>query len=448
MKLRNIFAVILFFLPFAYALVLDLKVPVKIYELAFLLFLFFWLTQQFLRGEIKLDFDRGFRPLLYYYVWAVFVTIIGYFGLLQFSTFPDWVARGSFFLNPAVELAYLLMNILLAIFISKLIGAKKDIKAVIYILLLGNILVCLYGLYQFFGQLLQFPVITLPTMKDARQNFGFVLPRVAATFKEPNFFAGYLNALIPLAVTLFLLARRKGFGLLNHKLFVIVLILVQLLALLLSFSTAGLIAFTFSMIFYAFLYGWKFRAKRRSIVLAIVLFLVLGCVVIRLFNLGGIFNMVVVDKLFSSEINPMTHSRMERSEQALAAITLFMRHPMFGIGLANFGLYFDQELGIKYGFEATANNIYAKMLAETGLIGLILFLGFFFSMFKRFYRVYQRLKVGEDLLLLIGIWTAVFAILVGWNFFPSYSLAFFWVIFGLAIGYLRSLEAELDGSKS
>ncbi|MBI5698834.1 O-antigen ligase family protein [Candidatus Saganbacteria bacterium] len=427
-------------------MVIDLKVPVKIYELAFLLFLFFWFTHKFLQGEAKLDYDRGFRPLIYFFIWALFVTMIGYLSLLKFNSFPEWVARGSIFLNPAIELAYFLLNILLAIFIAKLVERNKDdVKAAIYILMLSNLLVCIYGMYLLLGQYLHFPVIALPTMNEARLDFGFVLPRMAATFKEPNFFAGYLNGLIPLSISLLICYKLKGFSLFNNKIMLFFLLSIQLLALVLSFSTAGIIAFVFGICFFALLAGAKIKTIRLKIAGLVILLIALGYILIQIFDLGNIVNMVVFDKIFSTAVNPITHSRIERTEQAWGALTLFMSHPVLGVGLGNFGLYFDQVLGIKYGFEATANNVFAELLAETGLIGLALFLWFYLSMFKRFYLAYRRLSVGEDLFLLIGIWTAVFAILVSWNFFPSYSLSFFWVIFGLAIGYLRSLEDKLNG---
>ncbi|MFH1390645.1 MAG: O-antigen ligase family protein [Candidatus Margulisiibacteriota bacterium] len=441
-KFRSIFAFILFFLPFAYSLVIDIKVPVKIYEIFFVLALFIWYMNGALKGEIKLEVDRGFRPIFYFFFWAVLVVIVSIFRFQALDSLPAWSARGSFFLNPIIELAYLLLNILLAIFIAKLIRNKQDVKWILKILLFSSLFVCLYGLYIFLGKLLQFPVLTLPTMSDSPGTYGFVLPRVSATFKEPNFFAGYITAIIPLTMAFFFMPKKTGlFGFIS-KPGLLALLAIQMIALTFSLSTGGVLSLVFSSVFIMGLLAKKFKNIRSKLVVFVLTLLLVGTVFIQAFNLGELVNLVVVEKLFGGEISPVTHSRDERLQQSGGAIALFLKYPLFGVGLANFGLYFDQDLGIQYGFEATANNIFAELLAETGLIGLLLFAWFFARLFRRFYASYKKVSEEEDSFLLIGIWTAVFAILISWNFFPSYSLSFFWVIFGLAIGYLSILERK------
>ncbi|MBU0629934.1 MAG: hypothetical protein KKC80_03330 [Candidatus Margulisbacteria bacterium] len=244
MKIKNIFFFIVFFLPFVYSLVVNVKVPLKTYEMLFVLFLLFWFMRGAVAGEIKLRIDRAFYPLLFFFLWVVFTVIISYVGLLSFESMPNWSAtRGSFLLNPIIEIFYLLLNILLAIFVSNLIVSKASLKNIYGIMIFSSILVCLYGLQLFLGALLKVPALVLPTMSEKPPVSFFFIPRVTATFKEPNFFAGYMTALIPIGLAFFFAPKTKIRSFLNKKAIVILILGLQLLTLILSMSTGGVISF-------------------------------------------------------------------------------------------------------------------------------------------------------------------------------------------------------------
>lgn len=441
MKLKNILFIMLFFVPFTYSLAINLKVPIKTYEILFVIFLSIWFFQSAIKGQIKLEIDSVFKFLAFFLIWAGFATIISYFKIGSFSSLPDWIpARGSFFLSPVIEIFYLVLNISIAVFISKLITNKCDFRFITKILLVSSLFVCLYGLYIFFSKLLGLPYFSLPTMSGAVKHFGFILPRVEATFKEPNFFAGYLAALIPMTWAVLFLPQIKERFSFNNKLFFTILIIVQLFALALTFSAGGIISVFVCGSFFTILFVVKLKKRAAKLILFILGMALIGFILSLRFGLLGVFNEAIFVKLFSADVNPMTWSRIERWQQFSAAISLFVRYPIFGVGLSNFGLFFDRVLGIYYGFEATANNIFIELLAETGLIGFLLFTSFFVVMFKRFLQAVKKIRDTEETIILIGLWSSFVAIITTWNFYPSYSLSFFWVMFGIYIGYLRLLE--------
>ena len=69
------------------------------------------------------------------------------------------------------------------------------------------------------------------------------------------------------------------------------------------------------------------------------------------------------------------------------------------------------------------NNIYVELLAELGILGLMLF-GIFL------WKVYRRL--GHPAL--APLRATFIATLFAFNAFPTYSVMFFWAFLGLALG--------------
>lgn len=69
-----------------------------------------------------------------------------------------------------------------------------------------------------------------------------------------------------------------------------------------------------------------------------------------------------------------------RLTQYAAGISLFLRNPLFGIGGANFP-YYAASFGIPD--QLPIHNVYLTLLAETGVVGFLLYVGFLLTVLRR-----------------------------------------------------------------
>ncbi len=143
------------------------------------------------------------------------------------------------------------------------------------------------------------------------------------------------------------------------------------------------------------------------------------------------------------------------------ALRTFTTHPMLGVGLGNYAFYFDEMLPNQpwsYQKEIirqitpsegqdrmiTPKNLYAKLLAETGLLGTAAFTAFVFAMigcvlFLLFSKSPEQRFWGTN-----GLLAMVVFVIVLFSF-DSFALPNMWVVFGLitAAAHMPDLDGEV-----
>lgn len=181
------------------------------------------------------------------------------------------------------------------------------------------------------------------------------LLRISSLTGNPNKLAMWLLFGIPLTIYL-ISVRRLGFILGS------ILSFVQVVALVMTFSRAG-IAATFLVVFtYYYLYSKNYVSKIK------VVFVGLLCISI---TVSGIFifgSDMLNNQRFSLDLNG-------REEAWIVLMNSFKEYALFGIG---FGVSYETILE-KEGLEISSHNAHLQILTETGLIGycLVLFLWLF-----------------------------------------------------------------------
>jgi O-antigen ligase len=175
-----------------------------------------------------------------------------------------------------------------------------------------------------------------------------------------------------------------------------------------------------------------------------------------LFSIPGPWNPTgirVFDR-FASLLSSSDDSYQERLLMFTLASRLATANPMFGIGPGRYGAEFFRELGNALENDATgavtlmrarmglrigeqSHNDYLQIAAETGLIGLVLFLGTILALLYGLLRVIHG-QTGElrvlAIILLIGI-TAFLSLMQ--SSFPLHMpsrAAVFWMLVGTALG--------------
>lgn len=252
----------------------------------------------------------------------------------------------------------------------------------------------------------------------------------AGTFNEGNLAGLYYLLSIFVALEYRRLARTKAA---NR------FILVGLLGVLLSSSSAGIVLLLMLLSLQFVL------VARTRIALAgrsLVVFVVLPSFVIGMAVAGLDFG--IREKLFEEEVTANSFSRIDRLESVRAAIELFSEAPVFGQGLQTYGFLSNDRLSgpllVTYdeSYRRIPNNIYVELACELGAVGLLLFLGFMASLFRLAAR---RTTAGRAhwLLGLLGV-------MMYWNAFPTYSVVFIWVFFGLILKSLQSHSPAVPNS--
>lgn len=186
-----------------------------------------------------------------------------------------------------------------------------------------------------------------------------------------NYFAMLAAPLLVLAYGLFELGRNRRF--------VGTILAIGLLALTLSVSFGGLLAFAAGALMIVLN---VFPAQRRKRAL-------LGC-----FVAGAILFIALLPTRYVQEkINFSTRSSsLVRIEIWKTAIAIGRDHPVFGIGPGTFELAYRETAPIALGqaplewLVAKPHNLYLNLWIETGLLGLVGMLIFFGSSLRRMFR--------------------------------------------------------------
>jgi O-antigen ligase len=123
------------------------------------------------------------------------------------------------------------------------------------------------------------------------------------------------------------------------------------------------------------------------------------------------------------------HSAEQRFEILKTGLHIFADHPLLGVGIGCYGLANDRyapELGTR-----DAHNTYVSLAAETGIPGLLLWLGLVWSVIAQARRRRAALAADDSALQVLWIERAVIAYLVAGFFGTFYVLATLYLVLGV-----------------
>jgi len=427
----------IFFLPFTYALVLPFFFPVKVYEVLFSIVVLLSVAEVIITLKIPAKTHYLYKYLILFFIVVLFSTLLSFYTLSNFTGLPDWATdRFAPVYGNLMELLYLAFDILFLIFVANYVSrSEENFKKVLKVVLCSAVVAGLYGFYVFLSEMLGLSTLYLPSPDNTRVVQPFIfMNRIASTFREPNFYAGFLVCLIPITASLFLTENQYS---IFSKKFTGFLLIVLLVSLIFTFSTAGLVAVFFSFLFMYFLF-LRFGRKLRPTLFLLFLGILLIIVALR----TDLYDLLFRIKLFGTEDNYLTLSRKQRIETITYAIELFFRYPLLGIGLGNYSIYLYKILNVYTSFPYIVNNLYFEALCEHGIIGFFLLIVFLLKLLFYHLKMLRKVNKEQEKVVIIGLLSGLIGILVMFNAFPSHSLTFWWFAFGISIGYLWHLEKK------
>jgi O-antigen ligase len=351
------------------------KIPILLLS-ALLIFLpfkdLFWFNQSINLLKIYIPF------LIYLYLIFVLTGLIKikkiwldiFFVLLFFKTFSlvgsIWSGHQLNIWGYSRDVA----DILLMVFTASIVNSEKKIKIVSYSLIsiffvASLVLIALY----FSNRNLLFSLGMEKTTADDRGGIG-----------NPHDFAQSLSWIIPINIYFLIAAIREKRKKLS--IFLIISLITIFISSLISFSRSPV----FITVFIAFLIFIKeklFLKKEFIFIMALLLM-----VVLFIFSYRQSFKNYFEERYFLNQNKVQQIYYQEagfnlRKVLARSALLLFIQNPIFGVGPGNF---VNESVKITQ-LEMSAENVYLQILAENGLIfivvsgGIIIYL--FFSLRKK-----------------------------------------------------------------
>lgn len=220
---------------------------------------------------------------------------------------------------------------------------KKDIKLIVWSLILPLTLIALHGAYKF----LVFDYSNV--FRGINRAFGL--------FTGPNIFGSYLIMLLPLC--LFLIFYYKGI----HKKYFILLGFITFTVLIFSHSRSNWIGLGIAIIIYLTYTHKHYFVSKKSVVVILIMILIISL------SLG-----VFISNKEDIELQRLSTGRYYIWE---AGINMIKTHPFLGVGMGNFyrdlNEYYDKDI-IPWTKHEHAHNMYLQIFAEQGIFNFIVFI--------------------------------------------------------------------------
>lgn len=250
--------------------------------------------------------------------------------------------------------------------------------------------------------------------------------RAFGTFGQPNPFGGFMGLALPLAIAGGVSQLRAiwrswqrdrcvaGAGLLLLAGYGLAFLLLAA-ALAASWSRGAWLGFAVSAMVIVISMPrrvWQGISLSLGIVGLVVLMWLVGVLPASIVNrlTTAATDLVSVSDVRGIEFYPWNYAVVERVAHWQAAVAMATDHPVFGIGLGNYELAYDQYRLINWEDAlGHAHNLYLNLLAEAGVIGLLAYLVFWLIVFRLTWTIRRHPDPAARMVSagLLGSWTYI-----------------------------------------
>lgn len=330
----------------------------------------------------------------------------------------------SLIYSPNIESAVIYLAVTIALFIFylmvvNLLDNKKHYRFIIFSLIISNIIISLFTVYQLSVQ------NTFYFGRQAVESIsGDKIWRASGTYNDPNVAASFLAVGIIMTISVIIYSKEKKY----YKILYLFATIIALVGIAITFSRSGWVTLATGVITLVF-----FQKIKKKIVLWITSIVIALVLVIIFVPFGG-FIVARAFSIFDIIKDPSIHIRILL---ALSGIDMFLQSPIIGLGYRSFPIlydYFRQPL-IPYGllYIKESHTLIVTLLAELGIVGFSIVL----MWFRRFFIDCFRLINEQNDSFIKSIVIGCFAVFVSLNFcflfygnlFPHFN--FIWLIFGI-----------------
>jgi O-antigen ligase len=332
-------------------------------------------------------------------------------------------------------------DVFIAFIIIVMMNNGRRLRGVFWALLLAGIFVGTLSVYQYltssfgsdFGGFAQTGYMQYVGEKEGYRIFGPV--------GDPNFYAQVMVVLVPLALERLLDERR-----LLLRLAAAWALAVSGLTVVFTYSRGGFFALA------AAVFAW-FVIYRPS-VKSIPIFILVGIALLFVIPKEYIARIAALTELISAPsvgFHTQDFSLRGRASETLAGLAMIRQHPFLGVGLGNYALHYmkySKSIGLATSASArAAHDLYLEAAAETGLIGLAVFLLLLAAAGKDVIESWRKLKEKKRYEL-ARMTAALAAALVGYFsaavFVHSAYPRYFWLLLAMAFSMPNIVKNELE----
>lgn len=400
-----------------------------------------WLVNLLVR-KIRFEFNWPVILLSAYCAWALLSSMV---SPERAQVIPEWV-----------RLVTLLGFFLLAV------NTLSSPRTVHYFLLL--IMIC--GLIMSFSAVAQYVMPNLQITGaeawravagqadaayiDQESLQGDSAIRVSGRAGHSNWLALVVLLILPLNSYWLTIAKTN-----RTKLFVLFMVGIEVVTLVLTYTRTGLVI--------GMVLALLMLYKRLVRMTPLRLFGALGLIVVAWVLLPGAYK----ERVLSPKMYTGSRSVQSRLELQEAAARYFAQNPLFGLGSGGFGTEFIHENNqsaalmryyVKYAdwqpvFIGT-HNMYLQIGADTGVVGLVLFLAFIVTLLRQLYLAEQKFRAAGDVQG-AAMASALFVSLIGFVFCAVFLHALtqkiWWMVAAAAVVvplYQMSFKVPASGVSS
>ena len=424
-------------------------------------------------GKILFPKETSFKFLVFLLIFIVISGIFNINGILHNHGYgTDGASR---FLKTYMEVIFISVSVLIIYYVAKMKWKENTFNTVRKLLLISFVIPGLYALLQvlyLFGfkailpltEVLYQPLHLFLTPKFLNVNYNDRINSVAA---EPSIFGTYLNFIFPWILSYIYTAKRD-------KWIIIALLAYIIIINFLAYSRTGyfeIIAGIFAYLLFAKYSNNKSIIRiTNKIIIILIIVSISGAIFLGITKENKIMNTyssLSPSRIFNAKDNGSWRSDESRLIPQLTGFKIGAAHPIFGVGFGQFGFYFSKYLpkwalndpGLKVltnpdkslaiGFPP-ARGLLALIVAQTGFVGLFLWLSIWISLFYGVFKLYRKMGDENIYMSLFGIIILSDIIIVFFNWISNDSFRFYsyWFTLGLGLYYIycgkRLLASEAD----
>ena len=426
-------------------------------------------------GKILFPKEISFKFLI------SFLIVIAVSGIFNFNAILHNHGYGtdgaSRFLKTYMEVIFISVSVLIIYYVAKIKRKENTFNTVRKLLLISFVIPGLYALLQalyLFGfkailpltEVLFQPLHLFLTPKFLNVNYN---GRINSVTAEPSMLGTYLNFIFPWILSYF---YTVGHG---HKKWLVTALLVYIIFInFLTYSRTGYFEVIIGIIAYLLFARFSdnksiIRITNKIIIVLIILF-ISGVIFLGITKRNKIINTYVSlspSRIFNVKNNGSWRSNESRLIPQLTGFKIAAAHPIFGVGFGQFGFYFSKYLpkwalndpGLKaetnpdkylvVGFPP-ARGLLALIAAQTGFIGLFLWLSIWISLFYGVFKLYRKMGDANIYMSLFGIiiLSDIIIVFLDWISNDSFRFYSYWFTLGLGLYYIycgkRLLASESD----
>jgi O-antigen ligase len=229
---------------------------------------------------------------------------------------------------------------------SRLIGSQRDVLRTLLCLGLSAAAVAVYAIWQ-------------GAQFYANDQYG----RIGSTLINPNFLASYMSVCV-----MTLLSTRRLVDNQRWRIFVWSVSAAATLAVILSFSRAGMIAFLIGLVLLWATASGKFSVKKAILVAIVIVVASLSAYTgLRAYRIQRAADQMKPGQESLTEISQSMED-LTRYEAATFSLRELADHPLIGIGFGTLAAVNYQQNG----FYVTTHNTPLQLLVGTGIVGMLL----------------------------------------------------------------------------